>query len=330
MRYSFTEEQVALKETIDALFSKTVTSAWQRGLWDDELGRDPMFWKALSELGVTAIMLPEEAGGFGGTLTDLVPLFEAAGRYAVPDALVESVLVGPAAIALGGNEAQRNLLEGIVDGSQRVTIVLRPGSYVPDAHISDYVILPKENELWLYRSNEVELRRVYSEDPSRRLYEVSPNANTGERLVGSREAYDRLEAYELIATAAFLNGIASKVVQMSVDYSMQRKQFGRLIGSFQAVKHLLADSYSRNSLATNAARAASVSAALDGAVMARLVAGEAESVANHVALQVHGGIGFTFEHDLHIWLKRGKVTEQLQGGSAALAHRAGLAAIAAA
>lgn len=341
MRYRFSEDQHDLGVSVDAYFSKTVTSAWQRELWDSPTGRDEKFWARISELGPIAILLPEEHGGFDGSLTDLMPVLEAAGRYAVPDALIESVLLGPAALATAGSKAQRDeWLDAVAAGELRTTVSLREGALVPDAHVADLIVLTQAGRLRVYRPDEVELERVHSQDPARRLFTVRPEPDSGQALPGSVDQLDKLEATELVATAAFMNGICERLLDATVAYAKERQQFGRAVGSFMAVKHLLADSASRLWLSQIAARAAAANLAtaensessvyhdLSGALSARLVANETQALVNHVALQVHGGIGFTFEHDLQFWLKRGKVLEQLHGGTAGLAHRIGMNAVA--
>lgn len=350
MKYQFSEEQYALGVSVDAYFGKTVTSTWQRELWDSSTGRDETFWAQLSALGLIAILLPEDHGGFDGSLTDLIPALEAAGRYAVPDALIESVLLAPAALAGAGSPVQRaEWLEAVATGELRTTVSLREGALVPDAHVADLILLRHGDCLQAYRSEDVELERVYSQDPARRLFTVRPYPGSGQPLPRSTEQMARLEAIELVATAAFINGICEHLLDTTVGYAKERQQFGRAVGSFMAVKHLLADGASRLWLSQIAARAAATElagteipqhlehsdhlrspahSALTGAVSARLVANDTQALVNHVALQVHGGIGFTFEHDLQFWLKRGKVLEQLHGGTAELAHRVGVAAIA--
>lgn len=331
MRYTYSEDQLAFAASAEALFAKSVTPTWQRAMWDDEIGREPGLWAKLEELGALAIMMPESLDGFGGRLVDVLPVIEAAGRHAVPDALIESVLLAPLALAWGGSTTQQEEYLGeLLAGGRRATIALRERSLVPDAHVADLIVLPHDGELWVYRAGEVLLDRVHSQDPGRRLFRVTPVSGAGQRLPGGGESRARLEAVEHAANAALLTSMSQQMLDLSVEYARQRQQFGRLIGSFQAVKHLLADATSRVALATTATRAAACyhPPELMPALMARLVAVEAEALASHTALQVHGGIGFTFEHDLHIWLKRGKAIQNLHGGRAGLARRIGLAAVA--
>ncbi|MEW1973840.1 acyl-CoA dehydrogenase family protein [Microbacterium profundi] len=333
MRYTFSAEQQAFGESADALFRKVCTGQGQRELWSTETGRDVVLWEAIAELGAPAIIVPEENDGIGGTEADLVPFFEAVGYHAVPDALVEAVFVGPFAITAAGSRSQRERwLPLVASGELRVTIALEEGALVPDAHVSDLILLARDGELWAHTRDGLELQARTSQDPSRRLFSVRA-MHTGERLPGSRAALAKIEARQLVGSAAVLNGISKRLLEDSVAYAQTRKQFDRVVGSFQAVKHLLADVASHLPLATAATRAAAVILGTDtvagiaAAEVARIVAVETEFLANHTALQVHGGVGFTFEVDLQIWLKRGKVLENAHGGSRAIARRAGMRAV---
>ncbi|MCK0112029.1 acyl-CoA/acyl-ACP dehydrogenase [Ornithinimicrobium sp. F0845] len=333
MRYAFSPEQHAFGESAADLFAKRCAPGAQRLSWTDDSGRDPALWRGLADLGAPAILVPDEYDGIGGSECDLLPVLEEAGRQAVPDALLEAVFVGPFAIGACGSEDQRRRwLPAIASGESRVTVALSEGGLVPDAHVSDLIVLARDGELWVHEAGEVDLERVHVEDPSRRMFQVTPRTQ-GELLPASAELRDQVVARELVGSAVVLNGIANHLVSATVAYAKERQQFGRLIGSFQGVKHLLADAYSKVELATTAARAATwrVAAAdpeyLASARLARICAVEAEFVANKVALQVHGGIGFTFEHDLQLWLKRGKALEQAHGGRYQVARAAGLDAV---
>ncbi|ANS80063.1 acyl-CoA dehydrogenase domain protein [Serinicoccus hydrothermalis] len=336
MRYAFSPEQQAFGESATDLFARHCSPGAQRLSWTDDSGRDPSLWRGVVDLGAPAILVSEEYDGFAGTECDLLPVLEEAGRQAVPDALLESVFVGPfALVACGSEDQRRRWLPAIASGESRVTIALSEGGLVPDAHVSDLIVLARDGQLRIHEAGEVALERVHVEDPSRRLFQVTPRTE-GELLPASGDLRDQVVARELVGSAAVLNGIASHLLSATVAYAKERQQFGRLIGSFQGVKHLLADAFSKVELATTAARAATwrVAAAdpegLASARLARICAVEAEFVANKVALQVHGGIGFTFEHDLQLWLKRGKALEQSHGGRHRVARLGGLDAVASA
>jgi alkylation response protein AidB-like acyl-CoA dehydrogenase len=350
MRYAFTDTQRAFHESVRAVFRRAASPARLRELWRTDTGRGPELWADLCALGAPAVLVPEEHGGLGGTEVDLCLPLEESGRSGIPDALLEALVVGPALVAEGAPaEVRAELLPGIAAGELRVTVALAGIRYVPDAHVSDLIILERSGGVRLYRRAEVELTPVRSMDPSRRLFAVAPRPNTGIGLSAGGAALSRARARQDAGSAAVLCGLADQLLRLSVDYAKVRRQFGRPIGSFQGVKHQLAQATALVSLATQAERSATwlvarrspdtadgtdaaevavAADAADAARLARVCAIEAEFEANRVALQTHGGIGFTFEHDLQIWLKRGKALEQAHGGHRELARRAGEAAVA--
>jgi alkylation response protein AidB-like acyl-CoA dehydrogenase len=318
MRLDFSQEQLELSASVARLFESESSPAAIRALWGTDTGRSPMLWHGLSEIGITAIVVPAEFGGLGGDETDLCLVLEQVGRFCVPDAVLEGCLVAPTAIALAGSdELKRRWLPGIAAGEVRATIALAGTTHVPDVHVSDIVILEREGELALYERSELDVAPLVSMDLSRRLFEVQPKPGAGIAL--DAHALVDIRARQDFGSAAVLNGISAAMIELTAGYIAARKQFGRTIGSFQAVKHQLAQAESRNALARQAARSASYyvatadQRAADAATLARVCAIEAEFESNRVALQLHGGIGFTWEYDLQLWLKRGKALEQSHG-----------------
>lgn len=332
MRFDFTPEQKALKDSVVRLFAVRAERTALRALWESETGRDAKLWEGLSELGIPAILVPEEYDGFGGDEVDLCRVLEESGRYCVPDALLESVFLAPAIIALTGSAEQKSRwLPKIAAGELRVTVALRHTQFVPDAHVSDLIILERDGGLTAYTRAEVEIERVTVMDPSRRVFTVEPKPGSGSTLNADPIALAAIHARQDVGLAAVLNGLSAGMIDMTVEYVKVRKQFNRTIGSFQAVKHQLAQASSYNALALQAARSSIYRVAhdepnaADSSRLARICAIEAEFESNRVALQLHGGIGFTWEHDLQFWLKRGKALEQAYG-----THRSTLAAAGAA
>ena len=332
MRFDFTEEQRELAAQVRRMLDRVAPENSRRPLWDDPTGRDPAVWSGLAESGVLAVLVPEEHDGLSGDLTDLALVLEDTGRRVLPDALVEGAVVAPIALSLAPPSLRGRWLPGIADGSIRATGAIGGGEYVPDAHVADVIILDAGGELRLYEKDEVQLERVPSMDPSRRIFSARA-LTAGVSLDLDPTAYERVLAHQDVAVAVTLNGIAQALIDRTVAYVKIRSQFGRALGSFQAVKHQLAQAHSRNELARRAAWTAAYRVAkdrpdaADAAVLARLCAVEAEFESNRVALQLHGGIGFTWEFDLQEWLKRGKVLESSYGSRRKLAERAGRAGL---
>ncbi|TFV68203.1 UNVERIFIED_ORG: acyl-CoA dehydrogenase [Bacillus sp. AZ43] len=333
MRFALTEEQQDFRASVRKVFERRAAPERLRGLWETETGRDPQLWQDLVALGAPALLVPEEHDGIGGTELDLCAVLEEAGRACIPDALLEALLVGPGLIADAGTPEQRaRWLPGIAVGELRVTVALG-GQAVPDAHVSDLVLLADGGGVRVLERHEVTLTRVHSMDPSRRLFTVAAEPGAGAPLGAEGAAGHRALSRQYAGSAAVLVGLAEQLLARSVEYAKERQQFGRPIGSFQAVKHQLAQATSLVGLAGKATRTALYRLAVgdergpESALLARICALEAEFEANRVALQTHGGIGFTWEHDLQQWLKRGKTLEQAHGRHRELARRAGALAV---
>ena len=319
--FDFTDEQSALRDVARDLFAKQSPSSLIRKRWKGG-ERDPNLWRALAEVGLLGVIVPEEFGGSGGNETDLVLVLEEAGRAALPEPFAET-LVAARLIALGGSDVlNQSWLPRIASGDAVATLALETDPFVPYAGTADILLLLDPTGARLLTRDDFTAREVKAMDPARPLFAVE--SKRGERLNLTTPA-SRAAA----AVAAVQNGIAQRLLEMTVEYVAARKQFGKPVGSFQAVKHKLAkihvaleDSrpsawYAAYALANNADDAAKA------ASVAKVAASRAEAVANGEALQCHGGIGFTWEHDLHIWLKRGLALQPAFGTPAE--HRAMLA-----
>jgi alkylation response protein AidB-like acyl-CoA dehydrogenase len=334
MRFALTDEQQDFRASLRKLFQRRAAPEQLRSQWPTETGRDPQLWQDLAALGAPALLVPEEHDGVGGTELDLCAVLEEAGRACVPDALLEGLLVGPGLIADAGSPDQRERwLPGIAAGELRVAVGLGGLRAVPDAHVSDLIVLEDGGAVRVLERADVTLTRVHSMDPSRRLFTVSAETGAGSGLAADAAAIRRAESRQLAGSAAVLIGLSEQLLSRSVGYVQERHQFGRPIGSFQAVKHQLAQATALVGLAGKAVRTALYQLSVghpgadEAALLARICAVEAEFEANRVALQTHGGIGFTWEHDLQQWLKRGKALEQAHGGHRQLARRAGALAV---
>jgi alkylation response protein AidB-like acyl-CoA dehydrogenase len=319
--FDFTDEQRALRDVARDLFAKQSPPSLIRERWKGG-ERDPKLWRALAEVGVLGVIVPEEFGGSGGDETDLVLVLEEAGRAALPEPFAET-LVASRLIHLGASDVLRQIwLPRIASGDAVAALALETDPFVAYADIADVILLLDPTGARLLTREDFTATEVPTIDAARPLYRVE--SKRGERLNLTTPAL-RAAA----AVAAVQNGIARRLLEMTVEYVAARKQFGRPVGSFQAVKHKLSrahvaieDSrpaawyaaYALGHEGPGAARAASV---------AKVAASNAEAIANAEALQCHGGIGFTWEHDLHIWLKRGLSLRPAFGTPAE--HRAMLA-----
>ncbi|GAA3216208.1 acyl-CoA dehydrogenase family protein [Nonomuraea helvata] len=289
MNFGFTDEQLALGATVrDVLRSHCPPAALRTE-------RRPG-WERLAELGFFGLLLPPESDGLGLGLTDLLPALEEVGRACLPGPVVETAVAAP--YLVGG-------VPKLASGAVCVS-VLPPGQvYAPDADLADLIVVAAADGLRLVARESARLTPRAGVDPCRPLFEVA--FDESERLPGSAVPALRRAT---VATAAQLIGIARELLAVSVAYAKVRTQFGAPIGSFQAVRHQLADVAVAVDFAAPLVHRAALSvdravAGVDRDVSAaKAAAGEAAVLAARVALQVHGAIGYTEELDLRFWLAR--------------------------
>jgi alkylation response protein AidB-like acyl-CoA dehydrogenase len=283
MRFAFSDDQLALRDALRDLLEKECTPAHVRAAWTNDTGRVPGLWEQLADMGVLGLLAPERDGGLGLTFVDLVLLLEETGRHAVPEPIVDTAAAG---VPLLG----------------RTDLTVAAGHrLVPWADTADVIVTGAGR----FARDEVRLIRHASVDGSRRLFEVEGTATAIEPVAFSA-AYVR----GVCGIAAQQCGLTDRMLEMTADYVRERRQFGVPVGSFQAVKHHLADAR----LALEFARplvyraAASIAAGDPNAAlhasMAKAKADAAALQTGRAALQCHGAIGYTTEYDLHLFLKR--------------------------
>jgi alkylation response protein AidB-like acyl-CoA dehydrogenase len=319
VEFDFTAEQQALRDLSRDLFEKESPPSRLRELWDGA-EREPSVWRAMAGVGLTGLTVAEEHGGMGGDDVDLALVLEEAGRAALPEPLLETVGIATPLLAEAGTPEQAaEWLPRIAGGEAVATVAFAGAPFAVDAGEADLLIAEAGGgELHALPRGSFEATKVESEDRARLLYAVSWEPSEATRMPGDA---GRARLRAAAGAAGVLNGISTKMLDMTLAYVKTRNQFGRPVGSFQAVKHKLADSHAL----VESARAATWYAAYaiahsqpDAALaasVAKAYAGDAAAAANRAALQAHGGIGFTWEHDLHLWLKRGKALEQSYGSA---------------
>lgn len=296
MRFSFTDDQRLFAESLRDLLAKECTPAHVRAVWDDGTGHAPELWRRLGDMGVLSVLVPEGAGGMGGTLVDAVLLFQELGRAAVPGPVLEHLaVVAPlAAATVSGDWAA-----AIVDGSTVGTAWIDASPYVAHAQVAD-VVLTRTG----WRQG-FEVDQIEAIDGGRRLGTLR-----GGEEIPHHHDLDRAFDTMALAVSAYLIGLSERMIDVAAEYARQREQFGKPIGSFQAVKHLLADAL----LKVEFAKAPTYRAAWSLATgqpdarrdvsMAKALASEAAYRTSRSAMQVHGGIGYTWEADLQLWMKK--------------------------
>ena len=330
MNFDFSDDQYALRDAARDFFSGESSPGYVRSTWDTDTGRSPELWRKMAETGFVGLTVPEEHGGLGMNEVDLVLILEEAGRAALPEPLLETTAVGVPLLREAGSEAQqKEWLPRIAAGDAVVTVQLAGAPTVVDAHIADLLILQRGDELHAVPADAFTFTAQPSLDGARRVFTVEAQTSADTRMAGgaaeAAKAFDRGAA----GTAAILNGLSQRMLDMTVAYVQERRQFGRPVGSFQAVKHKLAETLLVVETSKAATWYAAYAIAHDSpdrsvaAGVAKSYAADAEVKANYESLQCHGGIGFTWEHDLHLWLKRGKALEAAYGS--ATWHRGRLA-----
>ena len=297
------EERQMLRETVASLIDKHASSAAVRAAMESPRGYDESLWSMLCEqVGVAALVVPEEFGGAGGELADAAAVLEELGRALVPTPLLGTTLTELALLA--ADEPDTDTVEQLAAG-EAIGAVVFDRDYVINGDIADVVIAVEDARL--VRWKDVSAEAVSTVDPTRRLARVTPGAT---ETIGTDPGIADTAA---ILLAAEQVGAASRCLELTVDYTKERVQFGRPIGSFQALKHRMADLY----VAVQSARAvvgdAIAEPTASSAALARLAASEAFTTVAGEAIQLHGGIAITWEHDIQLYFKRAHGSAQLLG-----------------
>ena len=314
MRFSFDEDQLLFQKTLRDFLAKECPPALLRSLWETETGRSPELWRKLAELGVPGVLVPEAHGGLGLDEIDLVLLLEETGRAACAEPVIATAAVGaPLLVELRESPLAERWLGRIAAGEALLAVGHPVNPFVADAHVADLLLLARGDELHALAPAGVALVRQPSNDPSRRIFSVAWEPRRETCVAAGARARELLDAAldrGALACAAQLLGVAEALLERAAAYARERRQFGKPIGSFQAVKHLLANAkleleYARPVVyrAAHSVARALASRARDVS-HAKLVASEAATSAARIALQVHGAIGYTWEQDLHLWMRR--------------------------
>ena len=297
------DERQLLRQTVAALVDKHASPEAVRRAMESPRGYDESLWTLLCEqVGVAALVVPEEMGGAGGELADAAAVLEELGRSLVPTPLLGTTLAELGLLA--GDEPDGETLEQLAAGAS-IGAVVFDRDYVINGDIADVVLAVEDGRI--LRWSDVTAETVHTLDPTRRLARVTPGAST---VIGSNPGMIDIAA---ILLAAEQIGAAARCLELTVEYTQQRVQFGRPIGSFQALKHRMADMY----VAVQSARAV-IGDAIESptpvtAAMARLAASEAFCAVAGDAIQLHGGIAITWEHDMQLYFKRAHTSAQLFG-----------------
>jgi 3-oxochol-4-en-24-oyl-CoA dehydrogenase len=320
MAIAITEDHKALADTASSFLLKTNARAEARGLLEATEEPLPSFWNDLVNMGWLGLHVAEEHGGSGYGLPELVVVVEQLGHAVAPGPFTPTVIASAVIGAAGSPEQRRALLPGLVDGSKSGGVATRAdvsvdagqatgSAVVLGGGLAGVILLPAGDDVLVVDATApgVSVTTPKNLDPTRRSARVTLDRAPVEVLGGARRAFVDLSRTILAAEAC---GVANECTQMAAAYAKARLQFGRPIAMFQAVKHHCANMAVAAEMATSAvwdaARAASSGGdqlAFAAAVAATEAAPAADLCAN-LSTQVHGGIAITWEHDLHLYMRR--------------------------
>jgi alkylation response protein AidB-like acyl-CoA dehydrogenase len=351
MYFDLTDEQQAIRSTARDFLAARYKSARIRELAESENGFEQGDWEEMAELGWPGLALPEEWGGQGLGIVDLAVLFEEMGYALAPSPLLSNTVVALALAHCGSDEQRERWLRSLASGEKRgapalwdADTVATPGEFSMQARADgDGIVLDGEKvlvmdgagaDVFLVATADGRRHLVEREaagvtvtaepsiDLTRRLYSVrldGVRVGAEDTLPGNGADYFPVLLRVCVALAAESTGIAQRTMEMAVSYAQDRKQFERPIGAYQAVSHRCAQMLLETENSRSAVYGAAWTADAEpeslplAASMAKAYASDAGWRVPHASIQVHGGIGFTWEHDLHFFLKRGKANAAMFG-----------------
>jgi alkylation response protein AidB-like acyl-CoA dehydrogenase len=327
MDFDLSDEQRTIRDTARDLLARRIPPGRVREA-AEAAREDGVLWAEMAELGWPGIAVSEAYGGLGLGLVELCVLLEEQGAALAPTPLLPTTCAA-LVIARAGSEAQREAwLPALAEGRARGAIGVARRDEAPIVAGSpdpDVIVLADEDACWLMDRACAEVEPVTTIDPLRHYMTVRGAVEPlpGDHERGIREAS--------IAIGAELVGVCQRALDVTVEYVKERRQFGVPVGSFQAVSHrcaemLLHTESARSTVYFAAWAADAAPERLDeAAALAKYISSEAAVQVTSAAIQAHGGIGFTWEADLHWWYKRAQLSAQLLGGAAE--HRARLGEI---
>lgn len=349
MNFGLSESQQILKNNAKKFFAAECPSAEVRRLMETDTAFDPALYKKMAEQGFTGIIFPEEYGGLGLGMVEAAALLEEMGRASIPGPYFSTVFMAGAAVNAAGSDAQKKkYLEPIASGEKRATLALleKNGSwdpdswtlaggslltgekwFVPDAGVADFIVVATRGGLYVVdaKAPGLKVTPMPAIDMTRKLYKVTFENTPAEELAAGPKARAALDKTMQTATAALtaeMGGGMQRIMEIAVEYVKTRKQFGQIVGKFQAVQHQCADML----VYTEGVRSSSLYAcwalsegapeAASAVSVAKAYASDAFREVGNRGVQVHGGMGFTWENDVHLHYRRSKGSEIAFGDAA--------------
>ena len=338
MDFGLSEDQVLLKDTIRRYVETECPTTRVRQIMESDSGHDPALWSGLAELGVPGLHVPTNHGGAGLELLDAALAAEELGWAATPGPFLACAMATSALLASGNADAQQRWLPAIARGAAIATFALGEAGgewdaaamktranggaltgqkpLVPYAEVADAILVAAQDDagpgLWVVEKGAkgLGITSLKGTDMTRRLAMVDLAGTPATKIASGRTAVDRARDAGLVLLAADACGGARRCLDMTVKYVLQREQFGQPIGAFQAVKHQIADVACELEPAVSlwwyAAHAFDhiQEKAERHAALAKARLTDLYDRTTRVATELHGGIGFTWEFDLHLWFRR--------------------------
>ncbi len=314
MDFTFSDDQRNLREAMRDFLLVETRPELQRKRWLTPDGRPADLWQQFAAQGLTGLSVPESAGGLGMGDLEWVLMAQELGYCGVDDTVTDTCWIATALLCglPTDHPLRAQWLGRIASGEARIAIGHAQNPLVADAHVADLLLLDHGGELHAVLPRSARLTANESIDPSRRLFRVDWQADAATRVLAADAAVplwqEALDRGALAATAQML-GLAKRMLDLAIAYTADRKQFGKALGSFQAVKHLLADVAVKLEFARPVAHRAAyaLTHGRPSAVPvshAKLAATEASNLAAKNCMQVHGAMGYTWELDLQLYMKR--------------------------
>jgi alkylation response protein AidB-like acyl-CoA dehydrogenase len=343
MQFGLSESQEILKDSARKFFAGECPMEEVRRLMETDTGYDAGLWTKMAEQGYTGIIFPEEYGGVGLGKVELILLMEEAGRALLPGPFFSTVVQAGSVIdAVSSAAHKKKFLAPICAGDARSTVAVLEASaswdpadvklaaangklsgdklFVTDAAVANFIVVVARNGVFVVEANATGMRitPMSGMDLTRKLYAVHFD-NTPAEKIGETGALSKAFDIATVALVAEMVGGMQRTLDITVEYAKMRKQFGKPIGMFQAVQHQCADMY----LETESSRSSAYYAAWtleenapDAATavsIAKVYASDAARTVGNRGIQVHGGMGFTWENDVHLYYRRAKASETAFG-----------------
>lgn len=327
MNFQFSDDAEALREQARKFLAERADKSRARAIMDSGASHDPALWADIVALGWPALRIPEEHGGLGLSVLELCVLAEEVGRALAPVPFTSSVLLATEALLIAGTaDQQARWLPRLADGSAVGTVALTAKPVagavlapVHDAAAADFVIFARADGLALVETADCMVEPVETIDLVRRSARVTITG-TAEPMAGGVDAATRFQHSAATLLAFEGLGGADAALEMALAYTQQRVAFGRKIAGYQAVKHRLADMYIKNQLARSHAYYGAWALLTDAPELAQAAAGariaaiDAYQFAAEENVQLHGGIGYTWESDCQFFYRRARTLTLALGG----------------